>query len=605
VIGSPPSVERVLAQASELLQQGKLDQAAAACMSVLSAAPNHPAAIHMLGLARGRLGAAADAEQLLRRSLALQPANHQFRVNFGNFLRRLGRLQEAETEYRTVLAQFPDAPKARHQLALTLEDLGRSAEAEAEVRHLVQQLPHDAEARSLLGYILTNQQRLLEAESAYRQSLALTPNYGLAHHNLGALLVQMERAEEALAALDRAEAFGVPRFELRFSRGRALTLLYRVDEAEQEFAAAIEERPRHVEAQLNLARLRFMRADPFFTRGIEQALRAAPDDLALQSLLTNILMRAGRHDQAEAKLRDLLKTHGPLPQFRSRLAQLLLEVGRLKEAEAEALEAATLQPRDGTTVDTLISVLLCRGRAAEAMPFIQSKRAQEPLNQNWIAHEAIAGRLLGQQQYRTLFDYARLVRSYRLEPPPGWGSMDEFNAALIEVLGKRHLFATHPLEQSLRNGSQTTRNLVLDPDPLVQAALGLFQNALHEYLAEIGNHPAHPLLSRNRGRSWISEGWSIQLHRDGYHVNHVHPKGWVSSAYYVAVPGEVSDMTLRSGWIKFGEPPYPTPGAAPEFMVQPSPGLLVLFPSYLWHGTTAIHGAEHRVTMAFDALPAR
>jgi hypothetical protein len=29
----------------------------------------------------------------------------------------------------------------------------------------------------------------------------------------------------------------------------------------------------------------------------------------------------------------------------------------------------------------------------------------------------------------------------------------------------------------------------------------------------------------------------------------------------------------------------------------------VLFPSYMWHGTNAIHGADPRTTIAFDALP--
>jgi Flp pilus assembly protein TadD len=603
VIGSSPAFEQQLMQANEWLRQGQLDQAAAACASVLSAVPRHPTATHLLGLVRSRLGDSEEAERLLRRSLELQPANEQFRLGLANFLRRAGRYADAETQYRAVLSQKPDSVPARHQLALTLADLGRGGEAESECRRLLEKDPRAADAWSLLGYILSNQQRLLEAEVAYRRSLELAPEHGLAHHNLGSLLVQMERAEEALQMLERAERLGVPHFELRFARGRALVLLYRIEEAEQEFARAVAERPRHLEAQLNLARLRFMRADPLFTLGLEQALRAAPDNLELQSLLFNILMRAGKYEQAESRIQDALKVHGPLPQLRSRLAQLMLETGRLKEAETEALEAAALQPRDGTTIDTLITILLSRGRPLEAMSFIQTKRAQEPLNQNWIAHEAIAGRLLGQQQYRELFDYARFVRSYHLQPPQGWSSMDELNAALIEVLARRHLFASHPLEQSLRNGSQTTRNLVHDPDPVVQAILQSFRVALQQYAAEIGHHPAHPLLQRNAGRARVFEAWSIELRRDGFHVNHVHPKGWISSSYYVSVPSEVADPIARSGWLKFGEPAHAAAGVGPEYMVQPSAGLLVLFPSYLWHGTTAIRGGEPRVTIAFDALP--
>ncbi len=603
MIGSGSEVQSALTRAAELLQQGAFEQAAAACRSVLATVPDHAAATHLLGFARDRMGAPAEAEALLRRSLALEPANHEFRLNLGNFLGRLGRLSEAEAEYRAVLARFPGARKARHQLALTLDDLGRGAEAEAEARRTVAAEPRDTESWSLLGFVLANQGRLLEAEQAYRRALELTPNYGIAHHNLGSLLMQMERAEEALTVLERARALGVPEFELRFTRARALVLLSRPDEAEAEYARAVAERPRHIDAQMNLSRLRFMRGDPFFTRGLEEALRAAPNDLALHEALASLLFRAGRHSQAESRIRDVLKVHGSLPQFRTLLANVLLEQARLQEAEAEALEAASGEARDARAVDLLVTILLARTRPEEALPFIFTKRAQEPDAQNWIAHEAVAARLMGRPRYRELFDYQRFVRRYRLEPPAGWSSVQELNAALVRVLEARHVFATHPLEQSLRNGSQTARNLVADPDSVIQAALGMFETAVRDYVAEIGSHPGHPFTQRNLGAARIAEGWSIQLRRDGFHVNHVHPKGWISSAYYVALPDEVKDEQLRSGWLQFGEPRYPVPTVTPDFMVQPEAGTLVLFPSYLWHGTTAIHGETPRTTMAFDALP--
>jgi Flp pilus assembly protein TadD len=603
MIGTLGETQDAVARAVRLLEQGQFEHAAAACRSVLAVAPDHPAATHLLGLARARTGAAAEAEPLLRRSVLLEPGNHQFRVNFGNFLRRQGRLNEAEAEYRAALVQFPGARKARHQLALTLDDLGRRAESEAEARRSLAEEPREAESWSLLGFVLANQGRLFEAEQSYRRALELTPNYGIARHNLGSLLVQMERAEEALATLGRAQALGVPEFELRFTRARALMLLSRPEEAEQEYARAVAERPRHIDAQANLARLRFMRSDPFFTRSLEEALRSAPDDLALHAALATTLFRAGRFGQAETRIRDVLKRHGSLPEFRAQLAYVLLEQARLEEAEIEALESATAEPRNAGAVDVLITVLLARARPEEALPFILARRAQEPMVQNWIAHEAVAARLMGRPQYRELFDYQRLVRSYRLEPPAGWSSMQELNAALLQVLEARHVFATHPLEQSLRHGSQTTRNLVADPDPVIQAALRSFETAVQHYVSELGTHPAHPFMQRNLGVARIAEGWSVQLRRDGFHVNHVHPKGWISSAYYVSVPDEVKDAQLRSGWLKFGEPRYPVPMITPDFMVQPSAGMLVLFPSYLWHGTTAIQGETPRTTMAFDALP--
>jgi Flp pilus assembly protein TadD len=598
-----PEIATRLQRITTLLNERKLPQAEVACRALLEEARSDPAATHLLGLIRAESGDAAEGERLIRHSIELDPASSGFHLNFANFLRRSGRLAEAESNYRRALILNPTENSARHSLALTLDNLGRRAEAEAEARALVRARENDPQAWAALGFILTNQNRLFEAEAAYGRALALDPASRLAHQNLGSLLARMDRAEEALAALARAEALGAGGFELSFSRGMTLTLLYRLPEAEQAFAHAVALRPRHVDAQLNLARLRYMRGDPDFVQGVLAAIDAHPADLALQSLLASVLLRAGKLNDAEAHLRTALQKHGQLPQLRHLLSQVLREMNRLQEAETEALEAAIALPDDSAGIENLVSILLSRGRPDDALPFIQRQRAREPLGQSWIAYEATTSRLLGTALYRELFDYEQFVRQYQIEAPPGWASMAELNAALGAALYARHRFNSHPLDQSLRHGSQTTRNLIADPDPAIRAILSAFAEPLRTYMQGLPEDAQHPLMTRNRGAAAITGAWSVQLYRGGFHVNHFHHQGWISSAYYVSVPQEVKDDAFKSGWLKFGEPRFATPGAAPERYVQPRAGLLVLFPSYLWHGTNAIQGSQVRTTIAFDAVP--
>ena len=80
--------------------------------------------------------------------------------------------------------------------------------------------------------------------------------------------------------------------------------------------------------------------------------------------------------------------------------------------------------------------------------------------------------------------------------------------------------------------------------------------------------------------------------------------GWLSSAYYIDLPDGVGDEESRAGWLKFGEPGSPTPGCGPDHFIRPEEGMLVLFPSYMWHGTVAFHEGGHRLTAAFDVVPA-
>jgi hypothetical protein len=82
----------------------------------------------------------------------------------------------------------------------------------------------------------------------------------------------------------------------------------------------------------------------------------------------------------------------------------------------------------------------------------------------------------------------------------------------------------------------------------------------------------------------------------------VHPQGWLSSAYYVELPDIVDDDS-RAGWLKFGEPNMPIADCPPDHYVKPAAGLLVLFPSYVWHGTVPFTEGGRRLTAAFDVVP--
>ena len=592
-----------LTRASASFDRGELAQAENTCRSVLAAHPNNAAALHLLGLVRARGGDRKQGEQFLRRSVELEPTDSRLRLNLATFLRRAGRLEEAERVYRRVLQLAPGERGARHGLVLTLDELGRGRDAELQCRTLIDADRANPDGWSALGFVLANQNRLVEAEGAYRQALALNPGNAALYRRLGSLLAQLERAEEALGALTRARALGVRGFELEFARGRALSQLGRMPEAERAYEAAVALRPRHADAQLYLARVRQGLGDPDFSRSLAAAVLAARDDLNLQEALAGLLLSAGRGDVAEKLLREEVKRAGPLPRLRYLLSRVMRESERLAEAETEALEAAAALPEEPGVVENLVSILLSRGRPEEAQPFIRAQRARSPWAQGWIAYEALAARVLGQPLYAELYDYQRLVRPYELQAPFGYASMAELNTALLEVLAARYSADTYALGDSLRNGRQTTRNLVMDPNPVIQALLRSFDEPLRSYLTAIGRAAEHPLSARNTGAAQIAAAWSVQLGRGGLHVNHYHNQGWISATCYVQVPEECADTELKSGWLRLGEPRFPTAGMGAGCVVQPHAGQVVLYPSYMWHGTSAILGPQPRTAFSFDVLP--
>ena len=113
----------------------------------------------------------------------------------------------------------------------------------------------------------------------------------------------------------------------------------------------------------------------------------------------------------------------------------------------------------------------------------------------------------------------------------------------------------------------------------------------------------HPVSNRYTGEITFSNSWSVLLRKMGFHKNHYHSHGWLSSAFYLMVP-DVVNAGGKEGWIKFGEPGFRArEPLGPEHWLQPKEGALAIFPSYLWHGTEPLQSDVERMTVGFDVLP--
>jgi len=87
---------------------------------------------------------------------------------------------------------------------------------------------------------------------------------------------------------------------------------------------------------------------------------------------------------------------------------------------------------------------------------------------------------------------------------------------------------------------------------------------------------------------------------------HFHPQGWLSGCYYARIPERVeSSGDAHEGWIEFGRPAYHLPHTKePKLrIVKPEEGLIVLFPSYMFHRTVPFESDDLRISFAFDVVP--
>lgn len=435
-----------------------------------------------------------------------------------------------------------------------------------------------------------------------RAALISSPASAVARHNLAAALGDDGRWREAEPLVRSALAAGLDAPETWIVLARCLQTLRNFDEAEAAFLGAIKRRPAFADAHLELAQLRWMRTESADAAlgELDAALVRAPDNARLNIVKGRALEFCGRLEDAFAHLRRFAERSPNDASAQIAASQAAAQLGLAAPALALARRAAGLASGDFAVGVTLCEALLAAGEAAEASRTAERLTQQAPDNQNAIALLATAWRLLDDARYGALYDYAAFVAPDRLDTPPGWPDLDAYLADLAEALIRVHGFETHPFSQSLRHGSQAP-NLLEEPDPAIQAIPLAIEGAIRRRVAAIGTGP-DPLRRRNRDGYAIDGMWSVKLRPGaGYHVDHVHPAGWLSSACYIDVP----DRPAREGWIRFGKPGVKTaPPLEAEHYVRPEPGMLVLFPSYMWHGTEPFGGDRHRLTFAFDIVPA-
>lgn len=126
-------------------------------------------------------------------------------------------------------------------------------------------------------------------------------------------------------------------------------------------------------------------------------------------------------------------------------------------------------------------------------------------------------------------------------------------------------------------------------------------------------------LSIDYNIEWSLQGWA-NINRFGdYHNLHNHPHSYLSGTYYIAVPdpaGNVPEQIsgsrsdLNPGAISFYDPrPQANMTAIrgdgqidPEIRIQPEPGLMLLWPSFMHHLVHPNLSEELRVSVSYNVL---
>ncbi len=314
-------------------EAGRLKEAEEAYRTAIRSDPRHADSLHGLGLLAHQAGRNEEALALIRQAIALSPAithyhsnlgvileangdlagagtayntalqidpNHPAaHNNLGTILEKQGRLVEAERHYRAAVRSQFDYPDAHNNLGAALQRFGRLAEAEEEYRCAIRQMPAYAEARNNLGAVLQLRQRHVEARHQYLTALRLRPHYPDALYNLGCLGLASADFTAAVECFRKALLQGADFHYVHNDLAVALQMLGRLDEAAEEFSAAVRREPQYAEGYSNLGNVqRDLHHLEEAEANIRTGLRLRPDDPVAHANLALLLLLTGRLAEA-------------------------------------------------------------------------------------------------------------------------------------------------------------------------------------------------------------------------------------------------------------------------------------------------------------------
>lgn len=210
------------------LAAGRLDEAEAISRAILASQPNHPGALHCLGLVLLRGGRPDAAVAELSRAASLDPRDTALAANLGVALRAAGRIEEAVAAYQAVLRIAPDDGDTLFRLGNALLALGRDREAEQSYRQAIASgtcRDGGAGAYANLGLLLEERGAYDQAAEAHREAIRRRPAFAEYHYNLGNALRGRLALDEAVRAYGDALALKPDYPEARLNQSLALLAL--------------------------------------------------------------------------------------------------------------------------------------------------------------------------------------------------------------------------------------------------------------------------------------------------------------------------------------------------------------------------------------------
>ena len=357
--------------------------------------------------------------------------------------------------------------------------------------------------------------------------------------------------------------------------------------------AAAHRFPDRVQLQLALARaLEGVGQGDEAETCLRSAVATWPGDEAVAAALAAKLGRDGRFEEA-------LDCAGPWqdrPWAAKLNLKLLMRQGRYREAEGFTAAVAAVDPADANLVGLRAARL--RDDPEGLLAMCEAALAHRPGVCEALYWKAIALALLGRSsEASAVMAIESYVQVSRLPVPDGFDGNAPFHAALRDEIRTNPTIHADPVGHASSHGRRT-RTFPMPGDGAASALLVAIREAISAYAD--GLRGDHEFVAA-RPESATINAWALTFGGAGHQLVHHHPEAWLTGVYYVAAEAGGVAGAIRIGTLPASlgiEPPWPV------LELQPVPGTLILFPSFVPHETVPPGEGKERISIAFDVAAA-
>jgi superkiller protein 3 len=321
-----------LALAEAYLERGNDHAALTAYQRALDLEPRNPGALRGAASVYSRSKSAAQAVELLKVLVQIEPSDHQAHSDLGAAHFATGDFENAKLQYQEALRLRPEAPAALLGLANVQLKNGEDTAAIALLQKVVRYAPRDFVPHYLLG---TANNRLGQYEEALRElqtAIRLGGEESEVYYHLARAFGGLGKADDRRAALAKFAELTRKNKEDVEAQRRASRL---VDEAGRlvesgslEDAAARLESARELRASddrilFRLAGVYYdLKRDEAARNYAEEAISLAPSQWLYHYLLGLIEARSGKIERARASLETARKLNPGASEVRKALEDL-------------------------------------------------------------------------------------------------------------------------------------------------------------------------------------------------------------------------------------------------------------------------------------------